>query len=82
MKKLGFLMLTVALTLCSLAQEPRLASAATCPTTRCATLFDDCDQLCGGVQSFRPVGTCTDGSGTTQTLFLFRCPCVNGECIE
>jgi hypothetical protein len=75
-----FLTLCFILTLSVLAQHPRIASAATCPSVRCGTLITECEQLCSAGFSLRQIGTCT-ANGQTVALGGFECfQCFSSEC--
>lgn len=75
-----FVVLAVAMTLCILAQRPRLASAAACPPSTCQTLASDCSAGLGcSILGLVPEGTCTEGGGT-HNAFLFRCSCFTTAC--
>jgi hypothetical protein len=76
-----FVILALTMTLCFLAQNPRLADAAACPPVTCQALSDDCAQLSCAVLQFTHIGTCTEG-GTNHNEFFLRCTCLAADCYE
>ena len=77
-----FLFLCMTLTTCILAQHPSPANAATCPTLQCATIINDCQQLCPEGFHIHEIGTCTDAGGNSHNEFVAGCVCFEGECYE
>jgi hypothetical protein len=83
---LRFLLLSLVLMLCVLAQQPRSASAATCPSAPCSTeiglIVNACTQFCNTPPHISQIGTCTDSSGASHNLYLVACTCFGGQCFQ
>jgi hypothetical protein len=70
-----FVILVAATMLCLLAQHPRQADAAACPTLSCATFENECAQRHCAVVSSILLRTCTVGGE-----YLVRCTCMSSIC--
>lgn len=56
--------------------------AAACPTLQCGTVINYCQDFCGGVRAYSPVGTCTAADGSTKTLWVVGCYCGTWQCVN
>jgi hypothetical protein len=79
---LRFVSLAAAVTLCILAQHPKDARAATCPSLPpCSTLLAQCRPPNCSLLIETVEGTCTEG-GVVHKEYLIRCECTSGTCLE
>lgn len=77
--KVRFVILAAAMMLCLLAQHPRQADAAVCPSVSCTAFESACMQRHCTVLSSTLLSTCTQGA-TIHGEYLVRCSCEESVC--
>jgi hypothetical protein len=81
---LRFTILSLLLTLSTLAPSSRVASAAypACPSESCATLVNECHRVgCSSIK-IQLIGFCSAGGASFDREYFVECSsCVAGDCV-